>query len=106
MKLYMVTADRSPAVSNAVMTDAFENGLRILRTVIKTYEFISAGIKSVNIRIDSENSEMITPFTIFCLVIYFRASDFNLSDREITLEIGRIILSIPQTEFYITVEIK
>ena len=62
--------------------------------------------KSGNIRIDSENSEMITSFTIFCLVINFRASDFNLSDREITLEIGRIILSIPQTEFYITIEIK
>ena len=48
---------------------------------------------------------MITPFPILGFVINFRVYNLDFTDGEISLEIGSIVLCVPQTELNITEEI-
>ena len=68
---------------------------------IDTEKIISAGIESINWCIYSIISEMISSFTVFCLVVQFRTTHFDFTKTQITLEVCRIVNGIPKAEFYI-----
>ena len=96
----MMASDRLPAVGNAVPALSFQHRLRIVKTVVHADEGFALRIKTINGFIHGINSVVIAAFTIFRLVVNCRPHHFDLTGREIALEIGLIIRGIPQTEFY------
>ena len=102
----MMTADRSPSVSYAVITGTCFYCTRLVSTVVNTYELIPAGIEAADILVYMKYCIVVSAFAVFGLVIYTATFNFNLSDREVPLEVRSIILRVPETELYITVQIE
>lgn len=101
----VMAADRRPAVRYAVAARSGCDGLRLAGTVVETDKGVTARIEAVDIFIYIINCVMIPSFAELSLVIDSAALDLDLAGRQIALEIGRIILRIPETEFNIAVQI-
>ena len=101
----MVAPDRGPSVGHTVEAGAVFNGAWSVRSVIEADEFITACIESADVLIDMEHCVVISAFAVFCLVINAASCNLYLSDGEVSLEIGGVILGVPKTEFNIAVKI-
>ena len=94
----VMAAHGSPPVRDAVAALSFHNSLRRSRASVKTDKIIPAGVKSGKIPVDRKDSIVIPSLPVFRLVIDPAAADLHLSCGEIALEIGRVILRVPQAE--------
>ena len=100
-----MAADRSPSVSYAVITYTGLYRTWSVRSIVNSYEFITACIEAADILVYMEYSKVVSAFTILRFVIYSASFHLNLTDREVPLEVRSIILRVPETELYITVQI-
>ena len=69
------------------------------RGTIDTHEGISGGIEGSDFLVGVESSVVVSSFSVFGFVIDGRSDDFHFTGRIVSLEVGGIILRIPQTEF-------
>ena len=91
---------------DAVAALSFHNSLRRSRASVKTDKIIPAGVKSGKIPVDRKDSIVIPSLPVFRLVIDPAAADLHLSCGEIALEIGRVILRVPQAELHVAEDIE
>ena len=61
-------------------------------------ELIAARIESADFLIYMEHRVVVSALAVFGLVVYRAALDLDLAYRPVPLKVGRIILSIPETE--------
>ena len=101
----MMAADRSPTVCDAVEAYACLHSARSVCSVINADKLITARIEAADILVYMEYRVVVSALAVFSLVVYSASFDFYFADGEISLEIGSVILSIPQTELHITVKI-
>ena len=95
----MVGADRCPAMSNRVRGLALFDNERIVEPTIRSKEGIPLRVEAVQVFRACKISEVIAAFTIFSLVIDDSILNLDFTNIEIALEIGGIVLGIPQAEF-------
>ncbi|MNE05415.1 hypothetical protein D3C80_979760 [compost metagenome] len=98
-QLHFVRADRRPAACNGVGSLTSGNNLRLMKTVVQTYEGFAICIESVNFTVNGVEGIVVSAFAIFCFVINNGILYFNLTCAEVTLEVRHIVLGIPETEF-------
>ena len=82
----------------------FKHGARLAKTIVRAEEAFAIGVEAVDRRIDGVNGKVVAALTVFRLVIDRAAFDFDLAGGEIALEIGRIVLRVPQAELHKTVQ--
>ena len=104
-ELEMMASYGSPSVSYAVIAHTCFDRAWIAGAVIQTDEFIAARVETADFLIYIEQRVVVSALAVFGLVVYRASFDLDFSDREIPLKIGCVILSVPQTELHITVEI-
>ena len=102
----VMAAHGSPPVRDAVAALSFHNSLGRGCASVKAYEIVPAGIKSHKIPVDRKDSIVIPSLPVFRLVIDPAAADLHLSCGEIALEIGRVILRVPQAELHVAEDIE
>ena len=95
----MVRADRLPAVSDGIGRTALLHHLRGVPAAVCAQESFALGIKASQRLGTGEVGKMIAALAVFGLVIDHAAFDLDLPGVEIALEIGGVILGIPQAEF-------
>ena len=96
----VVGSNRRPAVCNRVGSLTSCNNLRIFKAVVQTQEGFSVSIITVNGIIYGVESKVVSSFLVFGLVEDGRIHNFNFASVEVPLEVGGVILCIPQTPFY------
>ena len=95
----VVRTDRLPAMGDGVGTFAVFHSIWCSRGTIDTHEGISGGIEGSDFLVGVESSVVVSSFSVFGFVIDGRSDDFHFTGRIVSLEVGGIILRIPQTEF-------
>ena len=90
---------RRPAVCYGVGSLACCNDLRILEAVVQTEEAFPIGVVTVDRIVYSVECEVVAAFLIFGLVENGRAFDFHFTGVEVSLEVGGVVLCVPQTPF-------
>ena len=95
----IVGSDRRPAVCEGIGSLTVRNSLRIAEAVIETDEGIAVGIISVDRVVHGIESVMVTSVSVFGLMVNRRAFDFHASGREVSLEVGAVVLCIPEAPF-------
>ncbi|OQA15447.1 MAG: hypothetical protein BWY63_02928 [Chloroflexi bacterium ADurb.Bin360] len=89
-----------PPPGDGIVRGAFSNGLRRSPTTVGTQEGFTLCIKARQGRGAGEVSKVIPAFTILGLVINDTIFHLHLANAEVALEVGRIVLRIPEREFY------
>ena len=100
----IVAADGRPSAGDAVRAPVFKHGARLAKTIVRAEEAFAIGVEAVDRRIHGVNGKVVAALTVFRLVIDRAAFDFDLAGGEIALEIGRIVLRVPQAELHKTVQ--
>src|ERR1035437_7227970 len=95
----VVRADRSPAVGDGIKTVSAFDGGRIVPASIGAQEDIALRVAAGDCFRASEEREVVAALAVFRLVVDHAVLDFDLADAEVALEVGGIVLRIPQAEF-------
>ncbi len=93
-----VRADRCPAACDGVTGLALKNSIGLTETVVKTEEGLAVGIKALDGSIYGEDSVVVSSLSVLSLVINGAADNLNFTDGEVSLEVGHIIVCVPETE--------
>ncbi len=93
-------SDWGPAVSHGISGLPFQNGIRVVKTIVKPKERLAVGIIAVNGGIHTEQRIVVAAFAVFGFVVDRAAVNFHFADVIIALEIGHIIGSVPEAEFH------
>ena len=72
----------------------------MVKAVVQTHESLTVGVKTVYRSIHREHCIVIAALTVFGLVINSAADDLYFANAEIALEVGHIIISVPQAELH------
>ncbi len=93
-----VRTDGCPAACNGVAGLAFEYSIGLTEAIIEAEEGLAVGIKALNGSVDGEDSIVVSSLSVLGLVIDGAADDLNFADGEVSLEVGHIVVCIPETE--------
>ena len=94
----MVAADGRPAAGDAVAASVFKHGARLAKAVVRAEEALAVGVEAVHRRVDRVHGKMVAALAVFRLVIDRAALDLDLAGGEVALEVGRVVLRVPQAE--------
>ena len=92
-------SDRRPAVCDGVGCSAVYDSLRCFKTVIQTHKGFPVAVKAIDGIVYGVECEVISSFLVFSLVEHGGAFYFHFTGVEVSLEVGGVILCIPQTPF-------
>ena len=95
-----MAADGRPAAGDGVAASALKDGRRMIEAVVRAEEAVAVGVKAVHWRVHSEYGEVIAALAVFSLVVNCAALDFHLAGGEVALEVGGIVLRVPQAELH------
>ncbi len=98
LNLDAVGTDGCPAACHGVLGLACENNVGLAETVVETKEGLTVGVEAADRSVDGEDRVVVAALAVLGLVVDGAADDLNLADGEVSLEVGHIIVSIPQTE--------
>jgi len=98
LNLDAVGTDGCPAACDRVGGFASEYSLGLAEAVVETEEGLAVGIKAADRSVYGEDSVVVAALTVLSLVIDGAADDLDFADGEVSLEVGHIIISVPQTE--------
>ena len=90
-------SDGRPAVCNGVGSLAGCNDLRILEAVVQTEEALTVGVVAVDGIVYSVECKVVAALLVFGLVENGRAFDLHFAGVEVSLEVGGVVLCVPQT---------
>ena len=88
-----------PAVRYRVVGRAVHNGLRIAEAVVQPHEALSVGIEAVYLCVYGIERVVIASFLVFGLMIDSAALYLDLTRVKVSLEIGGVVVSVPQAPF-------
>src|ERR1019366_7837223 len=89
---------RRPAVRDRVEGFATLHCRRVVPTAISAEERVALRIETSEFFRAGEIREVVAALAIFGLVVDDTVVDFNLAGAEVALEVGGIVLRVPQTE--------
>ncbi|MNO32640.1 hypothetical protein D3C76_226370 [compost metagenome] len=92
-------ADWRPAAGYRVGGFTGSYSLRSIQAIVHAYEGFTVCIETGDFFIYRVESVVVSALTVFSFVINHGILDFNFAGAEVTLEVGHIILGIPETEF-------
>ncbi len=94
----MVRADRLPAVGDRVAGRASLDGERAVPAAVRAQEGVALGVEAGERLGAGEVGEVIAPLAVFGLVVDDPVLDLDLAGRVVALEVGGVVLGIPQAE--------
>ena len=94
--LDVVRSDGAPTVGMAVARTAFDDGIRIGKLIIEADERLTVGVKALDRNVHTVECVVIAALAVFGLVVDNRALDFDLTGREVALEVLHVGRCIPQ----------
>ena len=80
----------------AVARTAFDYGIRIGKLIIEADERFTVGVKALDRNVHTVECVVIAALAVFGLVVDHRVLDFDLTGREVALEVLHVGRSIPQ----------
>ena len=92
-------SDGRPAVCEGVGCLAVNNSLGIVEAVVQTDECVPVGIVAVDGIVDGVECKVVTSVSVFGLVVDGGANYLYTAGGEVSLEIGAVVLCIPQAPF-------
>ncbi len=97
--LHMMRTNRCPAMRLGVGRFPLLDRLRSIPTTIGAHESFTLRVKTAQRFGASEIGEMIAPLAIFGLVINDLILNFDLTDAQVALIVGHVVVGVPQAEF-------
>ena len=91
-------AVRRPAVGDGVEGFAGFHRRRVVPTAVGAEERVALRVEAGEFFRAGEIREVIAALAVFGLVVDDPVHDFDLAGAEIALEVGRVVLSVPETE--------
>ena len=89
-------SDRRPAVGEGVVSLAVQDSLRVVEAVVQADEGIAVGIVAVDGIVNGVECEVVAAVAVFGLVVDGRAHYLNTAGGEVSLEVGAVVLSVPE----------
>ncbi len=100
-KIKLLRGNGLPAVGDASGAAGAEDGLRPGGAAVHAHESVPRGVEAVGLPVRPEDSVVIAPLTIFCLVIDRRTHDLHLAGGIVALEVGAVVHGVPEAEFHV-----
>ncbi len=92
--------NRCPAMRHRVFRLALLDHARRISPTIGSQEFVAGGVETRQRRGAGKISKVIAAFTVFGLVVDHAVFNLNFPDAEVPLEVGHVVVGIPQAELY------
>ena len=97
-QLDVVRADRRPAVGDRVERLAALDRRRVVPTAVGAQERVALGVEAGQLGRAGEIGEVVAPLAILGLVVDDLVFDLDLAGAEVALEIGGVVLRVPEAE--------
>ena len=101
IKIELLRGDRLPAMGNTAGASLAEDGGRMRRTSVNTEKCLARGVKPVCRTVGPENGVMVASLTVFRFMINRIRCDLNFTDGIVALEVGTIVIGVPEAELQI-----
>ena len=95
-----MAADGRPAAGHGVAACALKDGVRMVKAVERTQEAVAVGVKALDGRVDGVDGVVVAALAVFGLVVDGAALDLHFARGEVALEVGGIVLRVPQAELH------
>ena len=96
----VMAADGRPAAGDRVAAAPLKHSSRVVKAVVRAQEAVAVGVKAVDRCVHGVDGVVIAALTVLGLVVDRAALDLHLAGGEVALEIGRVILRVPQAELH------
>ena len=95
-----VAADGGEAAGHAVAALVGKGHLGFAKAIVVADEGGPVGVEAVDVGVHRVHGEVIAALAVLGLMVYGAALDLHLAGGEVALEVGGVVLSVPQAELH------